>query len=104
MATKKRYVKDKVVFNAAGLLTDKWKPFLLITDTSTKVLDYNKICIMSFGTVISHINNKRLWTAIIIEEEVIRKTKPKVVPKTPSNIGSCKIKLSDIYDDVKDNS
>lgn len=102
MATKKVYKKDKLVTSIDELVKNKHRHFIIVDDNRNINCSYLKLAIMALFTIDINIRNNNLYYAIIVEEEIIRKTKTKVVPKEKSDIGGCKVSLADIYDSVKD--
>lgn len=99
MATRKIYRKGDIVKSIDELINNKHKPLIVCYEIKNVNTNYTKLAVMSLSTVVLFINNKMLYYATIIEEEIIRKTKPKVIPKAKSNIEGCKVSLKDIYNE-----
>lgn len=97
MATKKTFKKDKLIVSIDDIITNKHKVFIIDFGNKIHHMEYNKLSIISLGTLVGYINNKRLFYATVIEEEIIRKVKQKVIPKQKSNITGCKTTLDKIY-------
>ena len=100
MATKKVFKKAGVITSIDEIINNKNKStliFMLVYSSHTYNISYNKLVIMSLYSIIQLIENKKLYYAFVVEEEIIRKTKTKVVPKQKSNITGCKTTLDKIY-------
>ena len=94
MKTRKRYNKDILIKDISELLIHRHKPLL----RDGRVTDFNKLSIASFKYVLHTIERGLLYTAIIVEEEVVRKPNPRsnANPK-PAPKKVCKISLKDVY-------
>lgn len=97
MATKKVFKKAGVITSIDEIINNKYKPFIITRDTKIMPVDYKHLQIISFGGIQKLIAENRLYNAIIIEVEIERKVKQKVVPKQKSNITGCKTTLDKIY-------
>ena len=97
MATRKVYKKAEAITSIDELVRNRHKTFMLIYPKQSFHLSYNKIRVMALESIVRLIESNNLYYAIIVEEEIIRKTKAKVVPKEKSDIGGCKVSLADIY-------
>jgi len=99
MATKKVYKKGELVTSIDNIINNKNKYFIVTFMTHIKTMSYNNIIILSLGAIIDLINHNEIYLAIVTEEQIISKTKSKVIPKVKSNITDCKANLEDIYND-----
>lgn len=98
MPTKKVYKKDKLVTSIDDIIKNKYKPFIVYYPKEMHIL-YDRLKIMALASIVSLIEHKDLYLAIIVEEEIIRKTRAKTIPKTKSSITDCKATLDSIYND-----
>ena len=97
MATKKVYKKDKLVTSIDDILSKTNRPLIIIHPNKQIPIEYNKLKTMALSSVVSLIEDKKLYYAIIVIEETVRKIKPKVMAKEKSNITGCKATLDNIY-------
>jgi len=96
MATKKVYTKGELITSIDDIVSNKNKEIIIISFTQ---LSYKQVMSMAIITIANLIKDKLIWWAIVKEEQVINKTKSKVMPKVKSNITGCKANLEDIYND-----
>ena len=99
MTTRKIYKKTSLVTSIDELVSNKHKPFIIVHTNKSIPIEYNKLKVMAFSSIVSLMEDKKIYYAIIVEEEIIRKTKPKVIPKAKSEITGCKANLEDIYNE-----
>jgi len=99
MATKKVYKKGEHVNNVYDISDNKNDFFIITIKNINKVVSYLDIRIMSLATILKLITSQDIYFAIVTEEQIIRKTKSKVIPKVKSEITNCKANLKDIYND-----
>ena len=96
MATKKVYTKGELITSIDDIVSNKNKEIIIISFTQ---LSYKQVMSMAIITIANLIKDKLIWWAIVKEEQVISKTKSKVIPKVKSNITDCKANLEDIYNE-----
>lgn len=78
MATKKVYTKGELITSIDDIVSNKNKEIIIISFTQ---LSYKQVMSMAIITIANLIKDKLIWWAIVKEEQVINKTKSKVMPK-----------------------
>jgi hypothetical protein len=97
MAQVKKFIKSDIVTAIEQVVKFHYKTFIISRNNKIIVIEYSKLKNMTLNSIVTMINNKELWFAIVTMEDKPYVPRKKNAPKEPSNIGGCKAKLKDIY-------
>ena len=100
----KKFVKDDIINSIEQLVKLHYRTFIINRNNKTIVIEYSKLKNMTLASIISMIDNSELYIAKVTIEDAVFKTRERAKPKAKADIGTCKVNLKDIYNDVKDKS